>query len=90
MPAPNYTDAQLSKFISASQKVAVISQEYTPKLQASKDEASQRMVVKEADDRMVQAVHEEGLTVDQFNGLNQAVQQDPKLLQRIQGLAKNK
>ncbi|CAM5395546.1 DUF4168 domain-containing protein [Eoetvoesiella caeni] len=86
-PAANYTDAQLNKFISASRKVAVISQEYTPKLETTNDEASKTKVIKEADDKMVQAIHEEGMTVDQFNGLNQAAQQDPKLLQRLQSMA---
>lgn len=86
-PAANYTDAQLNKFINASQKVAVISQEYAPKVQTTNDEASKKKVIEEADGKMVQALHQEGMTVDQFNGLSQAVQQDPKLLQRIQKMA---
>src|SRR5690606_31268208 len=30
VPAPDYSDAQLERFVSASQKVVMISQEYTP------------------------------------------------------------
>jgi hypothetical protein len=37
---------------------------------------------------MVEAVHNEGMTVDQFNGINQALQQDPKLVQRVQEMVK--
>ncbi len=84
VPTPDYSDAQLERFVSASQKVAMISQEYTPKLQATQDEATKKKVFEEADGKMVKAVHDEGMTVDQFNGINQALQQDPKLVQRIQ------
>lgn len=87
-PAPNFSDAQLEKFVSASKKVAMISQEYTPELQASPDDASRKKVYKKADEKMVKAVHDEGMTVDQFNGINQALQQNPQLVQRVQEIAK--
>lgn len=87
-PAQNYSDAQLEKFISASQKIAMISQEYTPKLQASENEATKQQVYKQADEKMIHAVHEEGMTVDQFNGINQALQQNPELVQRVQKMVK--
>ncbi len=84
VPAANYSDAQLKQFVSASQKVAMISQEYTPKLEAAKDDTGKKKVFDEADAKMVDAVHKEGMTVDQFNGINQALQQDPKLVERVQ------
>ncbi|TEA79511.1 DUF4168 domain-containing protein [Allopusillimonas ginsengisoli] len=83
-PAANYSDVQLKQFVNASQKVAMISQEYTPKLEAAKDDAGKKQVFEEADAKMVDAVHKEGMTVDQFNGINQALQQDPKLVERVQ------
>jgi len=86
-PAVNYSDAQLEKFVSASKKVAVISQEYTPKLQSAKDETSRQDVYREADQKMVNAVRAEGLSVDEFNGINQSVQSDPTLMQRVQNIA---
>ena len=86
-PAVNYSDAQLEKFVSASKKVAVISQEYTPKLQSAKDETSRQDVYREADQKMVSAVRDEGLSVDEFNGINQSVQSDPTLMQRVQNIA---
>lgn len=87
-PTPAYSDAQLERFVSASRKVAMISQEYTPKLQASSDEATKNKVFKEADEKMVKAVHDEGMTVDQFNGINMALQRDPALVKRVQEAAK--
>jgi len=43
-PAANVSDDQLRKFVSAAQKVAMISQEYTPRLNAATDAASQQQV----------------------------------------------
>ncbi|MDX3907295.1 MAG: DUF4168 domain-containing protein [Pigmentiphaga sp.] len=87
-PATNVSDEQLRKFVSAAQKVAMISQEYTPRLQSAPDSASQQQVHQEADEKMVDAVHQEGLTVDEFNGIGQALEQNPDLAQRARGMAK--
>lgn len=84
----NYSDSQLEKFVAASKKVAVISQEYTPRLQSTKDDATRQEVYREADEKMVQVVRDEGMTVEEFNGINQAIQQDPTLMQRVQNIAK--
>jgi hypothetical protein len=37
---------------------------------------------------MVQLVRADGLTVEEFNGIGQAVQQDPQLKQRVMNLSK--
>jgi len=83
----NYSDAQLEKFVNASRKVAVISEEYSPKLQATSDEATRQEVYREADEKMVEVVRNEGMSVDEFNGINQAIQQDPALMERVQNIA---
>lgn len=88
LPTQGVSDDQLRKFVSAAQKVAMISQEYTPKLHAAPDSAAQQQVHKEADEKMVDAVHAEGLTVDEFNGIGQAVEQNPGLAQRARDMAK--
>lgn len=87
-PAQNYSDAQLQKFMQASEKVAMISQAYTPKLQAAKDTAARQQIYQEADQKMVGVVKAEGLGVDEYNSLTQAVQKDPALAQRATKLRK--
>lgn len=82
-PAESYSDAQLQKFVSASKQVAVISQEYTPKIEATSDQQQREEIFREADEKMVGAVQDEGLSVGEFNGINQALQQDPELEQRV-------
>src|SRR3546814_7960222 len=58
-PSQNYSDAQLQKFVGASQKVAVISEQYRPQLQAAKDDTARGEIYQEADDKMVAAVRSE-------------------------------
>ncbi len=82
-----YSDSQLEKFVNASQKVAVVSEEYTPKLQATADEQERREVYREADEKMVKIVQDEGMTVEEFNGISQALQHDQQLMERVQDLA---
>lgn len=77
------SDAQLQKFAAASQKVAMVADEYRPRLEAAKDEPAREQVYREADEKMVKAVQADGLTVDEFNGIGQAIEQDPQLRQRV-------
>ena len=81
------TDQQLQRFASASQKVSGVVDEYRPKVEAAKTDDAKQKVVQEADAKMVQLVRADGLTVEEFNGIGQAVQQDPQLKQRVMNLA---
>ena len=87
-PAIKPSDAQLQKFATASQKVAMVAEEYRPKLQAAKDDTAREKVYREADEKMVRMVNADGLTVDEFNGIGQAIEQDPQLRQRVIEMAK--
>ena len=80
------SDAQLEKFAGASQKVAVLADEYRPKLQAATDDSARQNIYREADEKMVKVVRADGLSVDEFNGIGQAVQQDPKLQQKLRAM----
>ncbi|WP_106477423.1 DUF4168 domain-containing protein [Phytohalomonas tamaricis] len=86
----NFSDKQLQNFASASQEIAGISQNYTQKLQNTQDADKQQEVRQEANDKMVKAVQDSGLQVEQFNQIGQAVQNDPKLMQKVQQMAQQK
>ncbi|KAG1430624.1 hypothetical protein G6F57_023005 [Rhizopus arrhizus] len=81
------TDQQLQRFASASQKVSGVVDEYRPKVDAAKSDDAKQKVVQEADAKMVQLVRADGLTVEEFNGIGQAVQQDPQLKQRVMNMS---
>ena len=85
-PAIQPSDAQLEKFAGASQKVAVLADEYRPKLKAAKDDGARQAIYSEADEKMVKVVRNDGLSVDEFNGIGQADQQDPKLQQKLRAM----
>lgn len=86
-PAQDFSDEQLQQFADASQEIAVISQEFTQRLQEAEDEAAQQEVREEANDRMIQVVEDSGLDVDTFNAIGQSIQQDPEMMQRVQEMA---
>ena len=82
-PIASPSDAQLDKFANASQKVAMVANEYQPRFDAAQDDSSRQQILQEADAKMVQLVRADGLTVEEFNGIGQAVQQDPQLRERV-------
>jgi len=85
-PAQDFSDEQLQQFADASQDIASISQDYTEQLQNASDEGEQQKIRQQANDEMVQAVQDSGMSVEQFNSIGQAIQQDPALMQRVQGM----
>ncbi|MFY3704753.1 DUF4168 domain-containing protein [Achromobacter dolens] len=82
------TDQQLQRFASASQKVSGVVDEYRPKVDAAKTDAAKQKVIQEADAKMVKLVQADGLSVEEFNGIGRAVQQDPQLKQRLMNMGK--
>lgn len=85
--AQNFSDQQLQNFASASQEIAGISQNYTQQLQDAEGSDQQQSIREEANQRMVEAVEDSGLEVEQFNRIGQAVQNDPEMMQRVQQMA---
>lgn len=82
-PTTSYSQTDLQKFVAAAEKVSVLTQEYAPKVQATSSSDEREAVVKEADEKMMGAVQDEGLTVEKFLAINQAAQADPKLQERL-------
>lgn len=85
--AQDFSKQQLQQFADASQEIASISQEYTQRLQKAEEQAKQQEIRKEANEKMVAVVEESGLTVETFNAIGQAVQQDPELMKKVQKMA---
>lgn len=85
--AEDFSDQQLQNFASASQEIAGISQNYTQQLQDAEGSDQQQSIREEANQRMVEAVQDSGLEVEQFNRIGQAVQNDPEMMQRVQQMA---
>lgn len=82
-PAADFSEQDLKTYVAAAEKVNEITEEYTPKVQSASSEADQQVLIQQADQDMVQAIRAEGISVDKFLQINQAVQVDQGLANRV-------
>lgn len=82
----DFSDEQLQQFADASEEIAQVSQKYTKQLQNADDEAKQKELREKANEEMVSVVEDSGMSVEEFNSIGQAIQQDPQLMKRVQGM----
>lgn len=75
---------QLDQYANVAQQVAMVAADYQPKLESAKDDTARQNLMREADDKMVAKVKSGGLTVDEYNGISLAIQQDPALQKEVQ------
>lgn len=85
--ASNFSDQQLMKFADASKEIAMLNQEYAGRLQNTDGDEAQQQIREEANDKMIQAVETQGLSVETFNAVGEAIQNDPALLKKVQEMA---
>src|SRR5690625_201153 len=78
------TDEELERYIGAAQKVAAVAQEYQPQLEQASDDAARQQIMQEADEKMVAAVEEDGFSVEEYNGISLAIQQDAELRNKVE------
>ncbi|MGO2133328.1 MAG: DUF4168 domain-containing protein [Halomonas sp.] len=85
--ASSFSDQQLMKFADASKEIAMLNQEYAGRLQNTDGDEAQQQIRQEANDKMVQAVEAQDMSVETFNGIGEAIQSDPELLKKVQEMA---
>lgn len=77
---------QLQRYAGAVKKVSAIAADFQPRLQEAQDEAARQVVRVEADQKMVDVVEADGMSIQEYNGISRAVQRDPTLRQRVESL----
>lgn len=77
------TPKQLDQYADVAKKVALVAANYQPKLEEAQDDAARQNLMHEADDKMVSAVESGGLSVDEYNGISMAIQQDQALQEKV-------
>lgn len=77
------TEAAVDKFIEVLQDVESIRGKYVERLQDAEDQQTAMEIQQEAQEKMVEKVQSSGMTVQQFNLIAQAAQQDPNIQKRI-------
>lgn len=82
-----FTEGQLESFMMARAEVRDIQSEYSSRLQDISDDQKVAELQAEAQEKMVQAVQSEGLTVEEFNEIARKANSDPEFNDRLQDLA---
>jgi hypothetical protein len=82
-PAIQPDDEQLESFVVATVRIINIQQQAEQQMQAAEPE-EQEQVRAQALQEIVTAVENEGLSVDEYNGIVQHVESDPELGQTVQ------
>lgn len=88
--AEDITDEQLDQFAEAALAVNEIGRKYGPELQAAEDEAAAQEIRAEAQEEMVQAVENEGLSLEEYNAIYAAAENDQEINSAIQALLQEK
>lgn len=85
--ANQITDKQLETFVEARARVQEIATQWEERLNNAESQEKVNNLQQAAQEEMVQAVKEEGLSVNDYNMIVSEAQADPELRQRINELA---
>lgn len=77
---------QLNNYAKAAKRVSDVVAEYQPKLEGAQDDNARQQILSEADSKMVSEVEGTGMSVQEYNGISVAVQQDPQLRQQVEDM----
>ena len=82
--AADYSDATLTSFVAAQEKIRTIMDDYAPKMQAAESEADRKELEKTVNDEIVAAVKAtDGITLDRYVEIARAAREDKALYDRI-------
>jgi Domain of unknown function (DUF4168) len=83
------SDAMVHKVGTALRQTVTIRQKYAERAQSIKSPQEQQALATEAQTEMVQAITDQGLSVQQYNQVIQMAQADPTLKQRLLSAAQS-
>jgi len=84
MPGVEISDADIDAFVAALGEVQALGEEWTERMRAAESERDIADMRETAREEMMRAIEDHGLTVEQYNQIATAAQDDPELAQRIQ------
>ncbi|WP_417657444.1 DUF4168 domain-containing protein [Pseudidiomarina aestuarii] len=85
-PEIDVSDKQLEQFVDAMTSVQEISGKYTEQFQSAETAEDAQAIQQKAQEEMIEAVNDSGLSADEYNTIVQAVQTDEELRARMQEL----
>lgn len=78
------TDTMLEQFVTAMSNVQGISNKYSEQFQSAEDAEQAQEIQRKAQEEMVAAVNDSGLSPQEYNTIVQRIQQDEELRARLQ------
>jgi hypothetical protein len=85
-PATDYTDSDLKSFAAAVVLVSRINDTYLPMYYAAKTPEEQQLVEVKATDEMVQAVKDQGMSVEKYQDILAQAKSNPAVANRVDQL----
>jgi transcription initiation factor IIF auxiliary subunit len=87
--AADISDKKLEKFADSLGEIMEIREDFTAKLEKTGDPAEAQQLQQEANEKMMNTVVENDLSIEEYNAINQAVQNDPQLRDRVIAMVQN-
>lgn len=84
--APDLDDETLETFVEAYQEVGEIQKSFSQQLEGVNDPDKARGLQEQAQQQMIEAVTDTGLTIPEYNQVVRAMQSDPELRGEIMGM----
>ncbi|MBA1276412.1 MULTISPECIES: DUF4168 domain-containing protein [Pseudomonadaceae] len=81
--ASDISDQKLEKFADSLGEIMEIREDFTAKLEKTGDPAEAQQLQQEANEKMMSSVEDNDLSIEEYNAINQAVQSDPQLRDRV-------
>ena len=88
--APQLDAQTIDRFVDAFVAVQEVREEYSEQLGSAEDAAATEALEQEAQMAMVEAVENQGMSVDQYNQVAMQVQHDPEMVRQIQEMAQER
>lgn len=81
--AADISDKKLEKFADSLGEIMEIREDFTAKLEKTGDPAEAQQLQQQANEKMMNTVQENDLSIQEYNAINRAVQNDPKLRDKV-------
>lgn len=78
------SEEDIDTFVGAFVAVQEVREDFANRLQEAEDETEAQSMQQEAQDEMVSAVEDAGMSVEEYNEVAMALQNDPELMQEVQ------
>ncbi len=83
MQAGNISEEKLESFADSLGEIMQIREDFTARLEKTGDPAEAQRLQQEANEKMMETVESNDLSVDEYNAINAAIQNDPELRNRV-------